>query len=357
MTATRILTPALALDLDAFESNLIQMARLARESGKALRPHFKAHKCVEVARRQIAAGACGVCVATLAEAEVAAKAGITGLLLTSPMADPAKMARIVKTGAMVVSDHVQQVNWYQEAAAAADRTVEVLVDLDPGDHRTGARSVEQAVEIAVAIDRASHLRLGGIQAYSVSGSHAETPEHKRTLAEAVAGRILATRDAFARYDLYANLLTGGSTGSCQADCGLSGLNELQAGSYALMDMAYQRIGAEFRQALTVLTTVISANHPGMVTVDGGYKAFSTDRGYGPQPMDLPGASYRWGGDEFGFVDVTAGDRLPELGEQIEFVPPHCDPTVNLHDRIYVRRGSQVEAVWPVMDRLTRRDAD
>jgi 3-hydroxy-D-aspartate aldolase len=106
-----------------------------------------------------------------------------------------------------------------------------------------------------------------------------------------------------------------------------------------------------------LTTVISANPPGMVTVDGGYKAFSTDRGYGPQPIDFPGARYRWGGDEFGFVDVTAADRLPELGEQIEFVPPHCDPTVNLHDRIYVRRGSQVEAVWPVMDRLTLRYAD
>src|SRR5580704_12695887 len=101
-------TPALLLDLDAFEGNLSLMADHVKESGKSLRPHAKAHKCVEIARRQIAAGAIGVCVATVVEAELMAAAGIPGLLLTSPVADPLKMARIVKTGAMVVVDHLQQ---------------------------------------------------------------------------------------------------------------------------------------------------------------------------------------------------------------------------------------------------------
>src|SRR4029078_233292 len=134
MLKSEILTPALLLDLDAFEANLARMMDRVKSSRKALRPHAKAHKCVEIAKRQIAAGACGVCVATLAEAELMASAGITGLLLTSPVADPLKMARIVATGAMVVVDHLQQIEWYAEAARAANRQVDVLVDLDVGDH-------------------------------------------------------------------------------------------------------------------------------------------------------------------------------------------------------------------------------
>src|SRR5580700_1755587 len=104
-------TPALLLDLDAFESNLALMADRVKESGKSLRPHAKAHKCVEIARRQIAAGAIGVCVATVVEAELMSRAGVTGLLLTSPQADPLKMGRVIATGAMVVVDHIDQVGW------------------------------------------------------------------------------------------------------------------------------------------------------------------------------------------------------------------------------------------------------
>ena len=148
LTKNEIPTPALLLDLDAFEENLTRMAAQVKQAGKGLRPHAKAHKCVEIARRQIAAGASGVCVATLAEAELMAGAGIPGLLLTSPVADPAKMARIVQTGAMVVVDHVRQAEWYGEAAKTAGRTIDVLIDLDVGDHRTGARPGEQSLGVA-----------------------------------------------------------------------------------------------------------------------------------------------------------------------------------------------------------------
>jgi D-serine deaminase-like pyridoxal phosphate-dependent protein len=117
-----------------------------------------------------------------------------------------------------------------------------------------------------------------------------------------------------------------------------------------MDLAYRRIGLDFRHALTVLATVVSANHEKFVTIDAGLKAFSTDRGYGPEAVDLSGSNYRWGGDEFGFVDVDACERKPKLGDRIEFIPPHCDPTVNLYERMYACRKDQVEAIWPVMGR-------
>jgi 3-hydroxy-D-aspartate aldolase len=338
-----ILTPALLLDLDAFEANLTRMVDHVRRSGKALRPHAKAHKCVEIAKRQLAAGARGVCVATLAEAELMSKAGITGLLLTSPVADPAKIARIAATGAMVVVDHIQQVEWYQNAG----RKVDVLVDLDVGDHRTGASSLAQALEIAETVDRASNLKLRGLQAYSVVGSHA-TPDQERTrVSQQVFAHAAETRDAMARKGLSTEILSGGSTGTWQIDTTLPELTELQAGSFVLMDLAYRRAGLDFRQGITVLATVVSANHENFVSVDAGTKSFSTDRGYGPEAAHLAGSGYRWGGDEFGYVDVDDPAKRPRLGDKLEFVPPHCDPTVNLYTTLYACRGDQVEAIWPL----------
>ena len=345
LTKQQLPTPALLLDLNKFEANLARMAARIKDSGKSLRPHAKAHKCVEIARRQIAAGAIGVCVATLGEAELMAAAGIPGLLLTSPVADPLKMARIAETGAMVVVDHLQQVAWYDEAARAKGRKIDVLVDLDVGDHRTGARSPEDAAEIAEAVDQAANLELRGLQAYSVLGSHAGgLAERHRVSAETfrVASRALGI---MLRRGLSTEIVSGGSTGTWQIDTEVPDLTELQAGSYALMDLAYRREGLDFEHAMTVLTTVVSANHAGFVTVDAGFKAFATDRGYGPEPVNLPGSTYRWGGDEFGYVDRP--EALPKLGDRLEFIPPHCDPTVNLYTAIYACRKDQVEAAWPL----------
>jgi 3-hydroxy-D-aspartate aldolase len=345
LTKQQLPTPALLLDLDKFEANLSRMAARVKESGKALRPHAKAHKCIEIAKCQIAAGAIGVCVATVAEAEMMAVAGIPGLLLTSPVADPVKMTRIVKTGAMVVVDHLQQVAWYDEAAGAAARKLDVLVDLDVGDHRTGARSPEDVAEIAEAVDQAAHLELRGLQAYSVLGSHAGGLEERKRVSEETFRIAWRALGIMLRRGLSTEIVTGGSTGTWEIDTAVPALTELQAGSYVLMDLAYRREGLDFGHALTVIATVVSANHAGFVTVDAGFKAFATDRGYGPEAVDLPGSKYRWGGDEFGYLEVAEG--LPKLGSRLEFIPPHCDPTTNLYDRIYACRGEQVEAIWPL----------
>jgi D-serine deaminase-like pyridoxal phosphate-dependent protein len=336
-------TPALLLDLDAFDKNLNRMAARVKECGKHLRPHAKAHKCPEIARRQVVGGAVGVCVATVAEAECMAAAGIDGLLLTSPVADPLKMQRIVATGAMVVVDHEQQAAWYDEAARAAGRKLDVLVDLDVGDHRTGARSNDQALAIAEAVDATAHLELRGLQAYSVAGSHAGGRQERQRLSRRVFRSVSEVVGAMLRRGLCCDIVSGGSTGTWDIDTHVADLTELQAGSYVLMDMAYRREGLDFEHALTVLATVVSANHEGFVTVDAGYKALSTDRGYGPEVVGIPEAAYRWGGDEFGYID---GAGL-KLGDRVRLLPPHCDPTVNLYTEIHACRGDQVAAVWPL----------
>jgi D-serine deaminase-like pyridoxal phosphate-dependent protein len=320
LTKNQIPTPALLLDADLLDANLQRMAQQVKQSGKQLRPHAKAHKCVEIARRQIAYGACGISVATVAEAELMAKHAIPGILLTSPLGDPAKIARIAATGAMAVVDHVQQVEWY---AAAASRPIDLLIDLDVGDHRTGASSPAQVLEVALAIEKSPNLRLRGLQAYSVSGSHGANTAERKHISQGAFQTAAQIRDWLAA--------DGFPT-------------EILAGSYVMMDLAYRRIGIDFRPAMTILATVISANHDAFVTVDAGFKAFATDRGYGPEPAHFD-AKYRWGGDEFGFLDTKI-----VLGDRVEFIAPHCDPTVNLYDQIYVCRGEAVEAIWLVMER-------
>ena len=345
LTKQQLPTPALLLDLDKFEANLARMAARVKESGKALRPHAKAHKCVEIAKRQIAAGAIGLSVATVTEAELMASAGIPGLLLTSPVADPLKMRRIVQTGATVVVDHLEQVAWYDQAAAEAGRKVDVLVDLDVGDHRTGAATPQDAAEIAEAVDQAANLELRGLQAYSVLGSHAGGLEERKRVSGEAFGIASRAIGIMLRRGLSTEIVSGGSTGTLEIDTCVADLTELQAGSYVFMDLAYRREGLDFEHALMVLATVVSANHDSFVTVDAGFKAFATDRGYGPEAAGVSGSSYRWGGDEFGYLDVS--DDAPKLGSRIEFIPPHCDPTVNLYDSIYACRGDRVEAVWPL----------
>jgi D-serine deaminase-like pyridoxal phosphate-dependent protein len=164
-----------------------------------------------------------------------------------------------------------------------------------------------------------------------------------------------TRELLESHGIPVGRITGGSTGSCRADAVFPYLTELQAGSYALMDVAYARIGGvEFGHALTVLATVVSANHEDRVTVDAGFKAFAADRPFGPEPLDLPGARYEWAGDEFGFVHMEGIPRSLRPGDRVRFIPPHCDPTVNLYDRIHVCSGDIVMDVWPVMDRTASR---
>jgi len=343
-------TPALVLDAAMFESNLARMQSHVRAAGKQLRPHAKAHKCVEVARRQVAAGAVGICVATVEEMSWMVSAGIPGVLLTSPLADPRKMARVADWSAkyevMAVADHPAQVEMWQRCAETAGAKLSLMVDVDVGDHRTGIACGRAAIELARQIDASANLRVRGVQAYSVSGSHMENPDARRrhsldSLRPAVESWI-----EMRRIGLPVEVLSGSSTGTWDIDTAIPELTEMQAGSYIFHDMAYERIGVHFEPALHVLATVISANHSDRVTVDAGFKALSTDRPFHPEPHARPGVRFKFAGDEFGYL-LADGGSLPALGEKVELLPPHIDPTVNLHSHIHLCRGDIVEEIWPL----------
>ncbi len=356
-------TPALLLDLDLFEANLKIVADQCRGTGCGFRPHAKTHKCPEIGKRQVKAGALGISVATVPEAEAMAGAGIRGVLLTSPIVEAGKIARMValaKNGSevMLAVGHARELELLGEAAEAARTAIDVLIDLDVGDRRTGTVPGQPALELARLASRSKWLRVRGVQAYAGHASHTVGFEAREKTSRDAMGKAVETRELLTKAGIDAAILSGGSTGTYNIDSTIRGVTELQVGSYVFMDLDYRRIGgkdgktnySDFHFSLTVLTTVVSATHPDRVSVDAGIKAFATDVAYKPEARGRPGLLYNRGGDEFGILTVEGSAAMPKLGDRLEFYVPHCDPTVNLYDRIHACRGDQVEAVWPIAAR-------
>jgi 3-hydroxy-D-aspartate aldolase len=352
-------TPSLLLDLDAFESNLSRMADHARGAGIALRPHAKTHKCVEIAKRQIAAGALGICVATIREAEAMAAGGIHGLLITSEMVGPEKISRLVELtrrhpDTMSVVDHPTHAGQLSAAAAAAGVTLNLMIDIDPGGRRTGVAPGEPASALARQVSRLPHLALRGIHSYAGPSSHVVGYDARRTHSHQAMAPAIATLHVLRKEGLPLGILSGGSTGTYNIDPELKAMTELQVGSYVFMDVDYRRIGGrrgaiydDFRPALTVLATVISKSYRESATVDAGFKAFATDRRFGPELKNVTGVEFSWGGDEHGILKLVNPSRGIELGDRLEFIVPHCDPNTNLYDRLIGVRGDKVESIWPI----------
>jgi D-serine deaminase-like pyridoxal phosphate-dependent protein len=352
-------TPALLLDLERFEANVAKMAAHLRGQGKAFRPHAKTHKCPEIARRMIDAGAVGVCTARLSEAEVFSAQGIRGLLITTAIIGGPKIARAIDLAqqapdTIFVVETEQNVRDLSQAARSAGLEVNVAIDLYFG--RTGVNPGAPATDLARATTRQPKMRFAGIQAYDGAAAHTTPFDARRTRSSGSMKQAVETRRMIEREGIPCPLVTGGSTGTFLIDSEIEGVTEIQPGSFAFMDAEYAGIGGpggteyrEFAQALTVVATVIS-RRPGVAIVDGGYKAFATDRPFTPAPIGVPGVTYAWAGDEHGRLDLTQSDCDLRVGDRVEFVPPHCDPTVNLYDVIHALRGDRIEAIWPIAAR-------
>jgi D-serine deaminase-like pyridoxal phosphate-dependent protein len=362
LTKHELTTPCLLLDLDLLEANIEKMSRHAKVSGVNLRPHGKTHKCPEIALRQIKAGALGLSVATIREAESMAAAGVKGLLITSELIGRSKIERLVKltrkqSDTMSVVDNLAHARQLSEAAAAAKVNLNVMLDVDPGSRRTGVPGGDEAIALAEKIVRLPNLKLRGIHAYSGASAHVQGYEARREHSTRAMGPALETLARLRRAGFTLEIFSGGSTGTYNIDTALEGMTELQVGSYVFMDVEYRMIGGksgpvydDFASSLTVLATVISKNHPDRATVDAGIKAFATDRKFGPDLKDMTGVTYSFGGDEHGILNLQNPSREVKVGDRLEFIVPHCDPSVNLYDRIYCLRGEKVEAVWRVVGR-------
>lgn len=354
-------TPALILEVDSFEANVAKMASWARQRKRALRPHAKTHKCPEIALALMKAGAVGACAAKISEAEALAAGGVTNLLVTSACVGPHKIERAVRLArrrpeTIFSVDDAANAADLDAAAGAARLRLNLAIDLLVGN-RTGVAPGEKALELARRITSLKHVRLAAIQAYAGHASHTPGFENRRKVSREAMGQAVETRRLLERSGIECPLLTGGSTGTYNIDSEIEGVDELQPGSFLFMDIDYRRIGGadgavyrDFAQSLFVIATVISRPSEESAIVDAGFKAFSTDRTFGPELRHIGNVQYSWGGDEHGKLAIAKADAPIRLGDRLEFIVPHCDPTVNLYDRIYAVRGEQVEAAWRITAR-------
>jgi|SRR5579871_1801656 len=353
----RLQTPALVLDLDAFERNLARMVEHARSHDIALRPHAKTHKSVEIARRQIAAGALGICCAKLGEAEALAEGGIDSILVTSPVVTDAGIARAVALNRriselMLVVDNEATASRIEAAARASGKPLKVLIDIDPGLGRTGIRA-RDAEPLVRFVAGSNGLHYAGLQCYAGQVQHLESPNERRDKSLAALAELAGLRDALSKRGLAPRIVSGGGTGTFNIDPDAKVLTELQVGSFIFMDRQYNDVWEKpgdrppFETSLFVQTTVISANRKGLATTDAGYKAFATDAGPPLLVQGAPkGASYFFFGDEQGGIVLGAEPAL-SVGDQVSCVVPHCDPTVNLYDAYHVVRGDTLESIWAI----------
>ena len=358
MAEADIQTPALIVDLDAFEHNLATMQAHANAMGLRLRPHAKTHKSADVALAQIAAGAVGICCQKVSEAEALVRAGVPDILISNEVRDPVKIHRLARLATRArIAVCVDDPAAIADLAAAAERhgaRIDCLVEIDVGGGRCGLEPGTAAVDLACVVATAPGLHFAGLQAYNGAAQHIRDHNSRQQAIAAVIAKTEATVVLLRAAGLTCETIAGAGTGSFPFE-GESGLfNELQCGSYCFMDAAYDRVRGPgndriggFKNALFVLTAVMSKTRPGHAVCDAGLKVLTTESGL-PRLDGPPRVSYVDASDEHGLLDDPA-DRL-SVGDRLRLVPGHCDPTCNLHDWYVGVRGGVVECLWAVTAR-------
>ncbi len=349
-------TPALVIDLDAMERNLNAMAAFVRERGLRLRPHAKMHKSAAIAKLQIAAGAVGVCVQKLGEAQALADAGIGDIYISNEVVAEAKLARLAvlagRVKLAVAVDSALGIERLAAALKAAGSRADVFVEIDVGQGRCG---VAPAAAGALAHQVVAHgLRFAGLQAYHGRAQHLRGADARAAAIRHAATLVRAAQASITSAGMRCPLVTGAGSGSFAFEAASGVYDELQCGSYLFMDRDYADNeptpnAPAFEHALFVKSQVMSRGAAHAV-VDAGHKAHAVDSG--PPRVWQRELAFANGGDEHGILTpLRAGGALPGLGETVWLVPGHCDPTVNLHDHYIALRGGlaqgRVEAVWAI----------
>jgi D-serine deaminase-like pyridoxal phosphate-dependent protein len=354
-------TPALVLDIDVMQANIDSMAAYARDHGFQLRPVAKIHKSVDVARLQVAAGANGVTCATLAECEAMTDGGVPGCLLFTSVVSAQKLARLAALNAraedlIVVADNPANLLQLAEAGRASGRPLQVLVDIEVGGRRTGIAGDERILEFAKRVAETDGLLYAGVQAYVGDYQNTVDYDARRARSRELLAPLVPLVERLKDEGLAPRIVSGGGTGTHDFDHELGVLTEFQVGSYVFMDVNYRDVVMRKRDphpfgfALSVRTTVVSAEQPGFVITDAGMKELDAMLGlkYPAILRGAPdGAKYALAGDDMGRIEFTdASDRLA-AGDVIDVLPAHCYATLNMYSHYHVVRGDELIDIWPI----------
>jgi len=362
MDESEIQTPCLIVDLDAMESNIRKMGDIAKKMGVRHRSHGKMHKSVDVQLiQQEMGGACGVCCQKVSEAEAFARGGVKDVLVSNQVRDPAKidrLAQLPKLGARTICcvDDITNVPDLSNAAVKHGTEIECLVEIDCGAGRCGVTTTPDVIAIAKAIEFAPGLKFSGIQAYQGAMQHMDKYEDRKAKIDIAVAMVKDAVDGLKAEGIDCDIVGGGGTGSYYFEGNSGVYNELQCGSYAFMDADYGRIldkdgnridEGEWKNALFILTSVMSHAKADKAICDAGLKAQSVDSGL-PFIFGRDDVEYVKCSDEHGVI--ADPDGVLKVNDKLKLVPGHCDPTCNVHDWYVGVRGGKVETLWPVTAR-------
>jgi D-serine deaminase-like pyridoxal phosphate-dependent protein len=356
-TLAEVPTPALIVDAGALDRNIARMARFFADGTCRLRPHVKAHKTPAIARRQLAAGSCtGLTCATVLEAE--AVAGFCDdLLIANEIVTPDKCRRAAALAASrrvtVAVDSEEGLEALASAARAAGTTLGVLVDLNVGQMRCGVLPGAAALALAARAVAMPGLELRGVMGYEGHVQPVRDRAERTAQAQRAMAALVDTAAQLRAAGLPCPIVSAGGTGTYDISGRVAGVTEIQAGSYVLMDADYGDVGVAFEQAFFVLGTIVSRPAADRCVADAGHKSTTKDHGV-PRVHGLDGATVTSLNDEHATIAIPR-DCAIRIGDRVRLVPSHTDPTVNLHDVLYVFEAERVVDVWPVTARGYKND--
>lgn len=345
-------TPSMIVDLDLMESNIGKLMGQLLPTGVNVRPHSKTTKSAVLAQKLITAGARGACVAKLSEAEIMCRKGITDVLITCEVVGAPKVQRLVELfrefkSVRIVVDSEEGARAIDEALGKSgiQERIMTLLDLDVGLHRTGVQPGEPALQLARVVDSLKQLQLIGVQGYEGHVQHVHGVEERKRMCLESMRVLVETAEALRNDGHEIDVVTTGGTGTAEFCVTVPGVTEVQPGSFLFMDTDYRNaVGSLYANSLTILASVISKQGPKRVTIDAGLKSLTTDSGL----AECKTGGYAYGvlGDEHGSLSWTDGPDL-KIGDHVEMIPSHIDPTINLHDLYYAHRKGVIEEIWAV----------
>lgn len=356
-------TPALLVDLDRLERNIARMAAFAREHGLALRPHAKSHKAAGIARRQIDAGAVGLTVAKLDEAEAFLEAGFTDLFIANQVVGKQKwerLARLAQRGTIAVGiDNIDAARGLSDVARAHSVTIEVVVEIDSGLHRAGVLPGEPALHLAEIISRLDAIRLRGVFTHAGHAYGAQSPEEVRCIGQEEGTTVVQTAELLRQHGMACRVVSVGSTPTARISGAIPGVTELRPGNYVFYDRMQLGLGSAVTEdcSLSVLATVTSRPTADRVIIDAGSKTFALDRGaHGLETVKGFGEDVTCGlvidhlSEEHGIIVRGDGQSDPSIGQRLRLLPNHACTAANLANCLLGVRGNRVEEVLPVIAR-------
>ncbi len=350
-------TPALLLDLDKFERNATKISTFLREHGVGWRPHSKAHKSPQIARRQMELGAHGIICAKSSEAQVMVEYGIPSVLIANEQGRREKFDRIAalnrRAEVITCADSPVHVEMAAAAGIAAGQDIPLLVSIDVGMDRTGVLPGQATLDLARLIAKTKGVVFKGVMGYEGHLLTVWPLEEKERQSQEAMNRMIDTVRLIERDGLPVEIVSGGGSGTYMTSGMVKGMTEVQAGGACFLDRFYGEechMEADFEYALTVVSTITSRPIPERAIMDAGFKTMSDGESGRPLPMNLPGASLVYLSAEHGNIALAPEAQGLKIGDRVEWKLGYSDTTTYLHNHFVGLRNDRVEAVIPLLGR-------